>query len=130
MITDPIADMLVRLTNASRVKKDTAPIPYSRFKEQILDVLAEKGFIGEVLRRGRRTKRRLEATLLYEDGEAVIRGCRRISKPGRRLFLGVKDIHAPKNGAGLLIISTPAGVLTHSEARIKKMGGEALFEIW
>lgn len=130
MITDPIADMLVRLTNASRVKKETALIPYSRFKEQILDVLTRKGLIGEVLRRGRRTKRRLEATLLYENEEPVIRGCRRVSKPGRRLFLGVRDIRAPKDGAGLLIISTPLGVLTHSEARIKKMGGEVLFEIW
>lgn len=130
MITDPIADMLTRLANASRVKKETAPIPYSHFKEQILDVLTRKGFIGEVLRRGRRTKRRLDATLLYEDGEPVIRGCRRVSKPGRRLFLRAKEIRAPKDGAGLLIISTPLGVLTHSEARMKKIGGEALFEIW
>lgn len=130
MITDPIADMLVRLTNASRVRKETAPIPYSRFKEQILDVLTRKGYVGEVLRRGRRTKRRLEATLLYENGEPMIRGCRRISKPGRRFFLGVKDIRAPKDGGGLLIISTPVGILTHGEARMKKMGGEALFEIW
>lgn len=130
MITDPIADMLVRITNANRVKKETVPIPYSRFKEQILDVLTRKGFIGEVLRRGRRTKRRFEATLLYENGEPVVRGCRRISKPGRRLFLGVKGIRAPKDGAGLLIISTPLGILTHLEARMKKTGGEALFEIW
>lgn len=131
MVTDPIADMLVRLMNAGRAKKESALIPYSLLKETVLEILSRDGFVGGLLRRGRKNKRRLEVSLLYGQGEQpVIQGCRRVSRPGRRFYMKAREIRAPKDGRGVLVLSTPQGILTHREAKKRQVGGEVLFEIW
>ena len=131
MTTDPVADMLNRLMNASRAKKETALVPYSQFKERILEALKREELVGDVLRRGKKSKRRIEVWLRYrQEGAPIIQHCRRISRPGRRSYLKKTALTGPRHEKGLVVLSTPQGVLTHKEARAKRVGGEALFEIW
>lgn len=131
MVTDPIADLLIRLKNAVRAKHATTSIPYSRLKEQLLEIMLRDGLIGSVVKRGRKTNRRLEVGLLYnERNESVLHDTRRLSRPGRRLYAKASELTGPKYGRGLLILSTPRGLMTHREARSHNVGGETLFEIW
>jgi small subunit ribosomal protein S8 len=130
MTTDPIGDLLVRLKNASQVRQVSATMPYSRMKAAVAEVLARNGYVGEVKEKGK-TSRQLEVTLKYADtGRPAISGAKRVSKPSRRMYVGVHDIHPVKRGYGLVVLSTPQGVLSGKEAREKKVGGEILFEIW
>ncbi len=126
MMTDPISDMLVRLQNASRVGHTAVTLPYSAMKQSIAKVLEKEGYIADA----KKKDNTLTMSLLYKNSRPVINGVKRISKPSRRMYLGVRDIHQVKRGAGLLVISTPAGVLAGKEARAKRVGGEPLFEIW
>ena len=106
-------------------------VPYSKLKHAIADKLVESGFLAAVEKRGKRVKKTLEIELKYDtDGGHMIRGVKRISKPGRRLYTGVSGIYPVKYGQGKIILSTPVGVLTGEEARSQKMGGEQLFTIW
>jgi small subunit ribosomal protein S8 len=131
MVTDPIADLLVRLKNASRASHATTDIPYSRLKEQILEIMLQGGLVGGVAKRGRKTNRRLEVALRYdEEKNAALHDARRLSRPGRRMYVKAKELTGPKYGRGLLILSTPQGLMTHREAKAKKLGGETLLEIW
>ena len=126
MVTDPISDLLVRLQNASRVGHDRISLPYSRIKHAIAKILEKEGYVGEVSKKGHE----LVVGLRYEGGKPAILGTKRISKPSRRMYLGVRDVRQVKRGHGLLILSTPAGVLTGKDAQAARVGGEALFEIW
>lgn len=128
MVTDPIADMLTRLRNAQQARKQNALIPHSKLLWQIVLLLKELGFLGEVVLRGRKINRVIKADLIEESGRARIGGVKRISKPGRRIWSGSKRVY-PLHG-GFVIFSTPQGILTHKEARKRNVGGEALFEIW
>lgn len=130
MINDPIGDLITRLKNASAVNKETVSVPYSRLKEAVARSLQKAGFVGEVSKDGAGTKQMLIVSLLYKNGTSAIRGVKRISKPGRRLYAGVKEIHPIKYGKGVMILSTPRGILTDSEARKIRAGGETLFSIW
>lgn len=128
MVTDPIADLLVRLQNASMARKTEVLVPFSKMKSAVVNVLAREGYIGDI-----DTKKKegaLMITLTYRNSTPAIRGVKRLSKPGRRLYAGVRDLRPVKRGHGLLVLSTPAGILTGKEARDKRMGGEMLFEIW
>ena len=127
MVNDPIADLLVRLRNASRVGKDSITLPYSQIKAAIAEVLAKEGYVGEI---GKEKNHLLTIPLQYKDGRPVINGAKRISKPSRRMYLGVRDVRPVKHGRGLLLLSTPKGVMTGTKARAERVGGEALFEIW
>lgn len=128
MVNDAIADFLVQLKNASKVRKGTVSVPYSRVTHAIAEVLAREGYVGEV---ARRTKtRKIDVALRYEDGRPRISGGTRISKPSRRVYLGARDIRPVKRGRGLLILSTPKGIKTGKEAREERIGGEVLFELW
>lgn len=130
MITDPIGDLLIRLRNASSVGHERVAMPYSALKAAVADVLVREGYVSDVREKGK-SVRELELTLKYNDnGRPVISGSKRISKPSRRMYAGVHDIHPVKRGHGLLVLSTPAGILSGKEAREKKVGGELLFEIW
>lgn len=130
MVTDPIGDLLIRLQNASRVQHTHASMPYSALKAAVAEVLARAGYVGEVKEKGK-TSRQLEVELKYAaGGRPAIAGAKRISKPSRRMYLGVHEIRPVKRGHGLLVLSTPQGILSGKEARQKKVGGEALFEIW
>ena|SRR3990167_3378177 len=126
MVTDPISDLLVRLQNASRVGHAVVSLPYSQMKHSIAQVLAKEGYVGDVSKKAYT----LNITLRYNDGRPVITGTKRISKPSRRMYMGVRDVKPVKRGHGLLLLSTPAGVMTGKEAQVKRVGGEALFEIW
>jgi small subunit ribosomal protein S8 len=126
MVTDPIADLLVRLQNASRVGHDAVTLPYSMMKHNIAKVLNKEGYVGSVEKKGYE----LKIELKYDNGRPVILGSKRISKPSRRMYLGVRDVKPIKRGHGLLVMSTPAGILSGKEAQVKRLGGEALFEIW
>lgn len=126
MVNDPISDFLVQLKNASMVQKATVVVPYSVMKHSIAKVLEKEGYLASVSKRD--TK--LVVELSYSDKRPAISGMKRISKPSRRMYLGVRDVQPVKRGHGLLVLSTPAGIVSGKEARIKRVGGEVLFEIW
>jgi len=123
-------NLLTQLKNAQAVKKESIKTSYSKMKEKILEVLKDNGYIENFERKGRGAKRVLDIKLKYNDDGGVIDGIKLISKSSRRLYIGYKDIRFVKSGYGLLILSTPKGILTGREARKTKVGGEALFEIW
>ncbi len=130
MVTDTIGDFINRLTTAVAVKKASVTLPASKLKQQIALVLKREGYIGEVSEtKGPGATLTLE--LMYDaDGEPRIHGAQRISKPGRRLYAGVRTIHPVKNGKGVLILTTPRGIMTDKDARKNRVGGETMFTIW
>lgn len=131
MVGDPVGDFITRLTNAGAVKKEMTSIPYSRLKHAIADKLVEKGYIESATKKGKKVKKILDVELKYdENGKHHIHGVKRVSKPGRRMYTHVSDIHPVKFGKGSLILSTPKGILTGEEARKDNVGGEKLFTIW
>lgn len=131
MVSDPVGDLIIRLKNAGAVGKASVSIPFSNFKYAIAEKLKDAGYITNVEKKGKKVKKTLDVALKYNaQGEHVIGGVKRISKPGRRLYKAVHEIMKVRYGKGSLILSTPAGVKTDKEARKEKVGGEALFEIW
>lgn len=131
MVNDPVADFIIQLKNAGMVKKNDVSLPYSKLKHAIADKLVEAGYVESAAKRGKKVKRTLDVTLKYDkDGQHQIRGVQRVSKPGRRMYVGVSNIFPVKFGKGKRILSTPAGILTGEEARKKNVGGEELFIIW
>ena len=131
MVGDTVGDLIIRLKNAGMVKKDTVSLPYSKLRHAVLNKLVEAGYIAAATEKGKEVQEKtLEVTLSYENGSHRINGVKRVSKPGRRLYTKVADIHPVKFGKGHMILSTPAGILTGEEAKEKKVGGEQLFIIW
>jgi small subunit ribosomal protein S8 len=131
MVNDPIGDMIIQLKNAGMVGKREVSLPYSKLKHAIGDKLSQAGFVAAVEKRGKKVKKTLDITLKYDPkGTHEIRGVQRISKPGRRLYIGVEGIFPVKFGSGKRILSTPLGILTGEEAKEKNVGGEELFIIW
>lgn len=127
---DPIADMLTRIKNAQVVGKKTVSFPFSSFKYDIVKILEKEGFIEYAKKRGKKIKRILIRLKYTKDGNPWIHEVRRISKPSRRFYFKSKELYLPKSGYGLLIVSTPKGVLTSKEAKKIKVGGEIICEIW
>jgi small subunit ribosomal protein S8 len=123
-------DLLTQLKNAQAVKKENVKVPYSKMDERILEVLKENNYIKDFDKKGKGTKRVMEIELKYHNEGDVISGIKFISKPSRRIYVGYKDIKPVRNGYGLLVISTPKGIVTGKEARKIKVGGEMLFKIW
>lgn len=128
MVTDPIADFLVRLQNASAIKKDRVSMPYSKMKFALAELLSREGYVGKVA--ANTDAHSLQIELRYNGNRPAINGSKRISKPSRRLYSGMRSIRPVKHGHGLLVLSTPKGVLTGKQAREHNVGGETLFEIW
>lgn len=113
------------------VGKDTVSVPYSKLRHSIAEKLVDAGYIEAADTKGKEVQQKtLEVKLRYENGSHRINGVKRVSKPGRRLYTKVADLHPVKFGKGHLILSTPAGILTGEEAKEKKVGGEQLFIIW
>jgi len=130
-MSDPIADMLTRIRNACRAGHETVDIPHSRLKAEIARVLKKEGFIREYTTEGRGAKKTLRLYLKYdESGEPVIRGLKRVSRPGLRQYAGVDSLPRVMSGLGVAILSTSAGVMTEREARKRRVGGEILCEVW
>ena len=131
MVTDPIGDFITRLSNAGAVHKESVELPYSKLKHAVADALVKTGYVSSAKMQGKKVKKTLLVTLTYEaDGRSMIRGVKRVSKPGRRLYAGTQEILPVKFGKGKLIISTPKGILTGEEAKAANVGGEQLFKIW
>jgi len=127
---DPIADMLISIKNAQAVGKKTVSVPFSKLKYEIAKILEEEGFIEGVKKRGK-IKKRIVISLKYSsDKEPMIKEAKRVSKCSRRIYLKAKELYFPKLGKGLLIVSTPKGILTSKKAKKLNLGGEAICEIW
>ncbi|HWC57458.1 MAG TPA: 30S ribosomal protein S8 [Candidatus Paceibacterota bacterium] len=131
MTTDPIANMMVSMKNGALVSKKTVVVPFSKIKYAIAQCLKEHGYIAEV---AKKTEKKnipvLELTLAYDEGGAKIHDVQRLSKPSRRTYMAVHDIHSVKNGHGMIVLSTPKGIMSGAQARKEVVGGEALFMIW
>ena len=130
MMTDPIADLFTRIRNGLMVRHDTVEIPNSRMKTRIAEILKEEGFIKNFRVREDDKQGVLKILLKYHNGDATIRGIRRISKPGRRTYVPARDIPKVLNGLGIAIISTSTGVITDQVCREKGIGGEVVGYVW
>lgn len=129
-LTDPIADMLTRIRNANMAKHATVVIPFSKIKVSIANILKNEGYISDYELTEDGAKKNILVTLKYVDKENVIKGLRRISKPGRRVYSAVENLPKVLGGLGIAIVSTPKGVLTDKECRKQSVGGEVLCYIW
>ena len=127
---DPISDMIVRIKTASDSKKESVIFPYSKLKLAILECLMKKGFIKSFSKKGKKIVKFIEAVLIYEDGLPRIQGVSRVSKTSKRIYNKAKDIRKVKNGMGILVLSTPKGIMDDAGAKSLNIGGEALFKIW
>ena len=127
---DPIADMIVRIKNASDSKKESVVFPYSKLKVAVLDVLQKEGFIKSFGKKGKKIAKFIEVGLVYNDGTPKIMGVERVSKTSKRVYQKSKEINKVKSGLGSLILSTPKGIMTDKQAKVENVGGEALFKIW
>ncbi|MFW5486863.1 MAG: 30S ribosomal protein S8 [Desulfovibrio sp.] len=123
---DPIGDMLARLRNAHQALHSEVNIPRSKMKASIADILKDEGFITDYAV----GEKDITISLKYAEGRPLIGGTKRISKPGRRVYVGVEGIPNVRNGLGICILSTSRGVLSGSVAAERKVGGELLCEIW
>ncbi len=126
---DPISDMFIRIKNAYKAGHEAVQIPYSKFKHEIAKTLERAGLTGEIERKGKRVRKTLEIKLKYKEEEAAINDIKLISKPSRRLYASYKDLVKPRHG-GIVVLSTPKGVMTSQEARKDKVGGELIAEVW
>jgi small subunit ribosomal protein S8 len=130
-MTDPIADLLTRIRNASKERHEKLEIPASRLKANIVRVLKEEGYIKNFRLMREEGRPVIKVYLKYvESGAGVIQGIRRVSRPGLRRYAGYQEIPKPLGGAGIAIVSTSKGVLTGQKARLAKLGGEVLCEVW
>jgi small subunit ribosomal protein S8 len=130
-MTDPVADLLTRVRNATKEKHEKVEIPASRLKANIVRVLKEEGYIKNFRLMREEGRPMIKVYLKYtEAGDSVIQGIKRISRPGLRRYSGYEKVSKPLGGAGITIVSTSQGVITGQKARIQKVGGEVLCEVW
>lgn len=130
MITDPIADMLTRVRNALRIKAEKVDIPASRMKVEIARILKEEGFIKtyKILKDKRQGILRIVPR--YVENESVISGLKRISKPGRRIYVGSKEIPKVMGGVGISILTTSKGIMSDKTSQREGVGGEVICHVW
>ena len=130
-MSDVIADMLTRIRNANDAKHATVDIPASNMKKAIADILVEEGYVKsyQIIEDGKQGT--IRVTLKYEGNkQKVLRGIRRISKPGLRIYAGYEDMPKVMNGLGIAIVSTSKGIMTDKKARALNVGGEVLAFVW
>ena len=129
-MSDVIADMLTRIRNASNAKHATVDIPASNMKKSIADILVEEGYIKsyEIIEDGKQGT--IRVTLKYLGKTKVIRGLKRVSKPGLRIYVGYENMPKVMNGLGIAIVSTSKGIMTDKKARQLNVGGEVLAFVW
>lgn len=129
-LTDPIADMLTRIRNASSAKHATVDIPASNMKKAIAEILLEEGYIKNYQLINDGIQGVIKVTLKYNGNEKAIAGLRRVSKPGLRMYAGAEELPQALKGLGIAIISTSKGVMTDKKARAAHVGGEVLAFVW
>lgn len=127
---DSISNMIIMMKNASKVGKSAVSFPYSKVKNAILECLKKEGYISSFSKKTKKGHPTLEVELIYVDKKPKINEVERISKLSRRVYFGMKEIYPVRNGAGILVLSTPKGILSGKEAKKEQVGGEALFKIW
>lgn len=131
MMTDPIADTLTRLRNAMQARHDDVTMPYSRVRHNILKCLFDNGYLKSVESSFVGKKKVLSAALKYTaDKMPVVTGLVRVSRPGLRVYNGYREVQSVFSGLGISLLSTPQGILTDREAKLKKVGGEVLCKVW
>lgn len=133
MVSDPIADMLARIRNAALARHESTHVPASKIKKSILELLKAEGYVSDVRQEewGPSKHKTLTVTLKYGNGhDCAFRGLRRVSKPGRRVYVRYDEIPRVLSGLGVSILSTSQGVMTDRQARNHKVGGELLCEVW
>ncbi len=131
MYTDPIADMLTRIRNANTALHPETSMPSSKLKEEIARILSEEGFIDSWKTQDATVGTELVVRLRYDsERQRVLQGIQRVSKPGRRVYAGARDVDRVRGGIGVSIISTSAGVMTDRDARRRNVGGEILCKVW
>ncbi|HVN39235.1 MAG TPA: 30S ribosomal protein S8 [Myxococcota bacterium] len=131
MLTDPIGDMLARIRNAGRARHVEAICPSSRQKLALARVLHQAGFLGDVRVEAQDGHPVLVLGIRYDDrGRSLIDGMRRVSRPGRRVYVGREEIPRVRRGLGIAVLSTSKGILSDKQAREQKIGGELLCEVW
>ena len=130
-MSDPLGDMLTRIRNGQNTRKSVGSSPSSRFRSNVLEVLKREGYIRNYssvdIRPG---LKELKIELKYHEGQPVISEIKRVSRPGRRVYYGLRDLPRVYNGLGIAILSTPRGVLSDNEARTAKVGGEVLCHVF
>ena len=131
MGTDPIADFLSRIRNAIHARKERVEAPWSRLKEAVAKVFQDEGFVGEYNVLEEAEKKTLRVWLKYDaKGQPIVRGLKRISKPGRRVYVRADEIPLVQNGLGVNVVSTSRGLLVDRQARKMHIGGEILCSVW
>ena len=129
-MTDPLGDMLTRIRNGQRAKKDSVLSPASKLRASVLEVLQREGYIRGYSEEELAGQKGLRIELKYFEGQPAIQHLARVSKPGRRVYSGSKELPRIRNGLGTIIVSTPRGVLSDAEARDQNVGGEVLAEVF
>ncbi len=129
-MTDPLGDMLTRIRNGQQAKKDSIVTPASKLRQRVLDVLQREGYIRGYSEEEVGPAKGLRIELKYFEGQPAIQHLARVSKPGRRVYSGSKELPIVRNGLGITIVSTPRGVLSDAEARAQNVGGEVLAEVF
>jgi small subunit ribosomal protein S8 len=129
-LTDPLGDMLTRIRNGQRAKKDSVVTPASKLRANVLEVLKREGYIRGYSEEEVAGHEGLRIELKYFEGRPAIQHVARVSKPGRRVYSGAQELPRIRNGLGITIVSTPKGVLSDAEARDQNVGGEVLAEVF
>ena len=118
------------MKNGSLAGKESVSVPYSKMRNAILECLKKEGYVSDIAKKIKKDVPILEVGLIYLEDKPKITEVERISKQSRRVYFGMKDIHTVRSGSGLLVLSTPKGILSGKAARVEHVGGEALFRIW
>ncbi len=130
-MTDPISDMLTRMRNALKIKQKFVIIPFSNFKSEILNVMKKNGYLDKIEESGEIPTKYLKVTFKYnENGQPAIHGLKKISKPGRKMYITSSKLPVVLSGLGVSILSTSSGVMTNLDAKKKNLGGECICEIY
>ncbi len=135
VITDPIADMLMRIRNAGSAGKKTTLVPFSDMKLRIANLLEKEGYVEFVAKKTKKgvknSMRVLEIGIMYDAPRIPrVRGAERVSRPSRRMYIGAKELHPTTQGHGLMVLSTPKGLLSAVDARKEHVGGEIICKVW
>ncbi|MBC7987501.1 MAG: 30S ribosomal protein S8 [Sphingomonadaceae bacterium] len=130
LLTDPLGDLLTRIRNGQRARKDSVVSPASKMRTRVLEVLQREGYIRGFTEEPLGDHPGIRIELKYFEGQPAIQHVARVSKPGRRVYSGAQELPRVRNGLGITIVSTPRGVLSDAEAREANVGGEVLAEVF
>lgn len=127
---DTIADFITQIKNAGDAGKASLVLPFSNMKMAIADLLVKEGFLKSAVKKGKKIAKFIELELVYEGNTPFVQGVQRMSKLSRRMYQGAKDMKPIRHGYGILVVSTPKGIMTGKDAKKENVGGEVLFSMW